>query len=428
MKSGFYIYDSRKLDKKLEKDSVDVIMTSPPYWDLKDYGTENQIGLDQKYDDYKKDVIRVLDKCYNITKKTGSMWIVVDTLKKNREMITLPFDIVSELKEYQKNTRGKNERWFLQDIIIWQKDKTLPWSHKGKVRSIFEYILFFSKDKQQYKYYIDKIRDPVNLKKWWKSHPERYNPRGKVPTEIWKFDLITQGWGEDWVKHACPFPIELVEKILLLTTKKGDVVFDPFAGSGMVLAVGDVMQRKYIGFDLNKDYRDMFYETLLPRVREKMEERKEEGLSLKKTQDELERKIIGLRKLKYAKELLRALFAEIPELKKVVRFVYVDTLDKKEMKCKIYYVFDNKLIKKDKILKKIEKLQEKKKFRRYSLQVSVNMISIQQIPSNMEGNEFYIYKGGKFQKFSAHMKGIDEYSHTMNQGFDIISNQNLSVE
>lgn len=150
---------------------------------------------------------------YNITKKTGSLWIVVDTVKHNGKLKLLPFDFAARLKK---------NGWILHDIIVWHKDKTLPWSHRGKLRNIFEYILFFTKG-EHFKYYLSDVREAENLKGWWTRYPERYSPQGKVPTRTWSVLIPRQGsWGasENWVRHFCPFPPDLVRRMVLLTTKK----------------------------------------------------------------------------------------------------------------------------------------------------------------------------------------------------------------
>src|SRR5207253_1419630 len=143
--------------------------------------------------------------------------------------------------------------WLLKDIIIWNKTRTLPWSGHGQFRRIFEYILFFAKT-SAFKYHVDRIKEPDDLKEWWVKYPERYSPKGKVPSSIWTFPIPVQGsFSRSNFRHFCPFPSSLIERILLLTTDLGDCVFDPFAGSGVVLAQAKAMGRRFIGCDVNKN-------------------------------------------------------------------------------------------------------------------------------------------------------------------------------
>jgi len=240
-------------------------------------------------------------------KDTGSLWVVIDTFRQDGKMKLLPFDLVREIE---------NE-WALQDIIIWAKDKTLPWSHKGRLRNIFEYILFFTKvDSSDFKYYIDRIKTISDLKKWWVKYPERYNPKGKTPSRlwdiplpegnIWRIPIPIQGkWGNGWVQHACPFPPELVERILLLTTDENNVVLDPFAGSGSVLAQARVMKRKAIGFDINEDFKKMYEESVYPEIEILWKTRRKELQKNDASQQLLQDTIKKLRKLKYPKDLIK---------------------------------------------------------------------------------------------------------------------------
>lgn len=133
-------FDSRELIKavRLEGRKVQTTITSPPYFDMKDYGVDGQIGFGQKNDDYLIDLQKVFSQVYDITKDNGTLWIIIDTFKRNNAVVTLPFDLVQKLKE---------TGWLLQEIIIWKKDKTVPWSSKGFMQRKFEYILFFSKNK-----------------------------------------------------------------------------------------------------------------------------------------------------------------------------------------------------------------------------------------------------------------------------------------
>jgi len=299
--------DSRDIHKKIKGKKIDVIITSPPYADLKNYGAENQIGYGQKYKDYLNDLENIFSYCSKIVKDTGSLWIIIDTYKKEGKIRLLPFDLANCLEK----------KWDIRDIIIWNKDKTLPWSNKGRLRNIFEYILFFTKtNSSDFKYYINRIKNPTELKKWWVKYPERYNPNGKTPDriwdislseeKIWKFSIPTQGkWGNGWVRHSCPFPPQLIERILLLTTDEKDVVLDPFAGSGSVLAQAQVMKRKAIGFDINPDFKKMYHEKVYPEIKRMWEIRKKELKEIKNSQIKLRDTIYKLRKLKYPKELIK---------------------------------------------------------------------------------------------------------------------------
>lgn len=245
----YFIKDARQLDSLPFKSKIDLIITSPPYFDMKDYGSKNQIGFGQTYDKYLDDLEMVFNKCFLVSKEECSLWVVVDILKKNSELKLLPFDIAQRIQK---------TGWKLRDIIIWQKDKTIPYTREGEMRNIFEYILYFTKSKQ-FKFYRERITSINDLKNWWKKYPERYSPNGKSPTNIWNFPIPLQGsWGKQYIRHFCPLPEQLIERMIELSSDINDLIFDPFAGSGAVLSTAYKLQRQYIGCDLNNSYKKMF--------------------------------------------------------------------------------------------------------------------------------------------------------------------------
>ena len=288
--------DARDILKVIPKGfKVRTTITSPPYYDMKDYNSDNQIGYGQSYDDYLSDLQSIFGDIYKITEEDGSLWIIIDTFKRNNQVVTLPFDLSDKLKEVG---------WLLQDIIIWKKDKTVPWSNNGFMQRKFEYILFFTKS-PNYKSNKDNVRvyDTDHLKRWWVKYPERYNPKGKALDEVWEFPIPVQGsWGEKYIRHFCPLPKDMVATMIQISTDEDDVILDPFAGSGTVLSQSAYMKRKYIGFELNTEYIQMFKSYIAKTFNEG---RKEYELFNSSTpQEQFEKTILELRALKYGRVLL----------------------------------------------------------------------------------------------------------------------------
>jgi hypothetical protein len=117
------------------------------------------------------------------------------------------------------------------------------------------------------KYRIDRLREFDGLKEWWVRFPERYNPNGKAPPNVWDIPIPKQGsWGDGEIAHACPLPPELVRRLILLSTDEGDVVFDPFAGSGVVVAEAERLDRRGIGTELVEKYVDEFTRIIRPEI------------------------------------------------------------------------------------------------------------------------------------------------------------------
>lgn len=394
---SYHILDSRKICDVIKKPMVDAIITSPPYWNMKNYGLDEQIGHGQDYDSYLNDLKDIFTYCSKVVKDTGSLWIIIDTIKKKGVTKLLPFDLVREIEE----------NWALQDIIIWSKDKTLPWSHKGSFRNIFEYILFFTKPGvSNYKYNIDAIKEPADLKRWWVKYPERYNPLGKTPHGLWEFSIPTQGvWGNGWVKHYCPFPPALIEQIIQLTTDEKDVVMDPFAGSGSVLAQARVMKRKAIGFDLNEDYKEMYETTVYPGIKQKWKIRKKEIARKKQFQSQLEEKINNLRTIKYPKELIkRSVKAGVSkDIISQLNSVFVIKDINESLSPEIFLVFDNK-IPEGNITSILDVVQKIPPLSKYGLKPYVKLISYADFLEKQDKikntKELYLYEKGRTHYYS----------------------------
>lgn len=333
---GFYVADSRNLDNLIgeqfdEECPIDVTITSPPYADKKNYEADEdaQIGFGQSYDAYLEELRNVFRQVYDRTAETGTLWVVVNTIKRDQRVVRLPFDIADVCENLHAidtcdacNARLTKEResgellcgecgerydpldesWRLQDIVIWDKKRARPWSREGQLRNVFEYILCFSKSESGFQFDLDSIRvaDTADFEDWWVKYPERYNPRGKVPNNIWQFTTPTQGsWGGGDIDHPAPFPTGMVDRMINLTTTPGDVVFDPFAGTANVLARAEAMGRLPLGIDLSTEYAKM-YERRLDEMSEVADDS-----SLQQKQGQLETVICKLRQLKYPRELTR---------------------------------------------------------------------------------------------------------------------------
>lgn len=279
--------DAARLLDVISPRSVDLIITSPPYFDMKQYDSKIAIGNSETYEGYLAKLGHILEMCFRATKSTGSMYVVADVFKKNGEMKLLPLDLARISEKIG---------WRLRDVVIWDKTRTLPWSRKGELRNGFEFVLFFTKS-NRYKFRIDRLRHPPeNLKSWWVKYPERYNPRGAVPRSIWVVPIPTQGsWGNGNLKHSCPFPPDLVSMMIDLSSDSGDVVLDPFAGSGSVLAVAEARGRLAIGFEVNRKYIENYRVRLRHEIIAKMHRNKPPVSSFR-----FEETVWKLRQLKYA--------------------------------------------------------------------------------------------------------------------------------
>lgn len=292
--------DARKIGETFDRRvgagvEITTSITSPPYFDLIDYGQQDhQIGHGQRYEAYLDDCRDVFQQIFDRTSSDGSLWIIADTFLDQSEspsrLRNLPFDLAAQCELIG---------WIPRDVIIWHKDKTRPWSQPGRLRNTFEYVLYFVRS-ADFKYNLDAIREPAELARWWVKYPERYNPRGRAPDNVWRYAIPSQGsWSNSAVRHACPLPPRLIDRIIRLSTDAGDIVCDPFAGSGTVVAEAERLGRMGFGTELNLTYVEAFNESvrhdLLIRAGDPDVD------SLEKKSDILSTAIKKLRALKFAR-------------------------------------------------------------------------------------------------------------------------------
>jgi DNA modification methylase len=298
----FILSDARKLRDNLLPESVDLIVTSPPYWDLIDYGTDNQIGFGQSKEEYLTDIEKVLKVCFDVLRPTGSMWLIADNYRKSGSIHLLPWEI---------GEHAKKAGWKIRDMVIWDKQYNVPWHQKGQMRNTSEFILFMTKS-DEYKYYVDRIKELDEISKWWVDFPERFNPKGKTPTNIWSFPIRRRGtWPTPAeVNHFCSLPTGLIGRIIELTTDSGDLVLDPFAGSGVVLAQAKALGRHYLGFDINPKYKRMFAKTIneVDAEWKSIQNRRQKFASAQKS---FEYSVMSLRALKFARQVTKPFFEKL---------------------------------------------------------------------------------------------------------------------
>lgn len=375
VKSQIYNIDSRKLSEVLPSGKIiQTTISSPPYFDMKNYGVDGQVGFGQTYSDYLDDITDIFIQVLDHTVDDGTLWIIVDTFKRENGIVLLPYDIADRLKE---------AGWILQNIIIWKKDKTVPWATGGFVQRKFEYILFFSKS-SKYKSYGDRTRvyDKDKLKNWWIKYPERYNPKGRALDEIWEFPIPVQGsWGNEYIRHFCPLPKEMVATMISLSTDEGDLVFDPFSGTGTVPAQAAYMKRRYIGFELNPEYVNLCNQ-YLKKTLKKGKDEYDKSLDFV-GQDNFEKEIIYLRALKFGRVLLR-------KIEEYVNFtqrfrIYVDYPVNKDGVIKVKYTLIG-AVAKDDISVFIENVTHKAPLSKFGIDADVSFSK--KLPS-ARTNEYY---------------------------------------
>ena len=302
--------DCRDIMRQWAKDGIKVqtCVTSPPYYGLRDYGHDGQIGLEETPDDYIKAMVEVFKCVWDVLEEDGTLWLnigdsysshkdckstpqsfakgtakeaapVMDKGKsrirdskvlksqglKNKDLIGIPWMLAFALRA---------DGWYLRQDIIWHKPNPMPESVKDRCTKAHEYIFLFSKKS---KYYFDNeaIKEPVKAvsiaraKSSWS--PTKLNI-GLDGAKNESFETMGNRWVKEkankrdvWVvptksykgAHFATFPPPLIEPCILAGSRVNDIVLDPFMGSGTTTMVAKQHGRRYIGCELNEDYREL---------------------------------------------------------------------------------------------------------------------------------------------------------------------------
>jgi len=286
-----YCGDSLELLKQLPNESIDCIITSPPYWALRDYKTKGQIGLEEDFNDYIRKLCDIFDEAKRVLKNEGTCWVNMgDTYYTKSGSSFLNDKIVSSKKikitgiNKANSIRGKGliksknltliplrfaiemqkRGWIIRNVIIWHKPNCMPSSVKDRFTVDFEYLFFFVKNK---KYYFNQQREPhkkESIKRaeyGWEGHREpgssfsgmnikkMCHPNGRNKRCVWK--ISTKSFKG---AHFAVYPPELIEIPIKAGCPRGGIVLDPFIGSGTTAVVCKKLSRNYLGFDINKKY------------------------------------------------------------------------------------------------------------------------------------------------------------------------------
>lgn len=228
---------------------VNTIVTSPPYNLGKKYGKYNDSKTLSEWEELINSVAKA---AYNILVPDGSFFLNVSPIpdKKSKEII--PLDAIAYFI-FKKNG------YALRNSIVWHFNNMQNCINRLSGR--WESILWFVKDIDNYQFNLDDIRIPYITKK-----DKRLTGKGRNPTDTWNFDVPESDfWYFDRVnnmtknklglsEHPCIFPTPMIERIIKMTTHKGEVVLDPFLGSGTTLVAAQNLGRIGIGCELDEKF------------------------------------------------------------------------------------------------------------------------------------------------------------------------------
>jgi len=240
------IGDSRNMEE-IEDRSIDLIITSPPYWQLKDYGVNNQIGFNDSYEAYINNLNLVWDECYRVLNNGCRLCINIGD-QFARSVYYGRYKIIPIRTEIIKfcEIRGFD----YMGAIIWQKETTMntsgggsvmgsfPYPRNGIIKIDYEFILIF--------------------KKSGKSKPvDKQLKNASVLSKKEWFEYFSGHWnfgGTKQDKHLAMFPKELPKRLIKMFSFVQDTILDPFVGSGTTSVVAKELERNSIGYEINREY------------------------------------------------------------------------------------------------------------------------------------------------------------------------------
>lgn len=250
--------------KQIERNSVQTCITSPPYWQLRDYGQKDQLGTEKTPEEFVARMVQIFREVRDVLRDDGTIWINLgDTFcggggycptapsnqagskqSTNRGVKAKPRPVPPGFKA--KDLVGipwmvamalRAEGWYLRADIIWEKSNGMPEAVKDRPTRCHEYVFLLTKN-PHYFYNAEAIKEETT---------EGANKRNK--RSVWKINQKPYAGA-----HFAVFPEELVKTCMLAGSKEGDLVLDPFVGSGTTGAVANKLKRNFIGIDLNPDY------------------------------------------------------------------------------------------------------------------------------------------------------------------------------
>lgn len=268
--------------KNLPDSCCRTCITSPPYYGLRDYGADGQIGLEDTPERYIENLVKIFREVHRVLKDDGTLWVNIGDSYTRKNLNGIPWLLAFALK---------TDGWLLRQDIIWSKPNAMPEQTTDRCTKSHEYIFLLSK---QRRYYFDAmaIKEPAvgfpgsqnpnarrrgNTKTFRGGNAYTHNraqnnsttvereSHGLIPNESGKrnrrsvWTVATRPYKG---AHFATFPEELVRPCILAGSRPGDTILDPFTGSGTVGAVAAQEGRNFIGIEINPDYCEIIRQRL----------------------------------------------------------------------------------------------------------------------------------------------------------------------
>lgn len=261
--------DAKIVMRSWDEGWIDSIVTSPPYFGQRDYGHPDQLGQESDPQQYVTRLIGIFDQAKRVLKERGTCWVVLGDKYLRGRLLGMPWRFALAMQD---------AGWLLRSDIIWHKPNAMPSAIRNRPTTDHEYIFLFAKS-SNYDYYADAIREPhvtftdQSRMKGGRRHlgvrggtPEAgknggrtnlhdgrwdqaFHPKGRNKRTVWSIPL-----SKSRATHFAVFPRQLVETCVAAASQPGEIILDPFCGSGTSLQVAKRMQRCFVGIDCNPKY------------------------------------------------------------------------------------------------------------------------------------------------------------------------------
>ena len=253
----FYQKSSHNMSE-LKEGEVQTIFTSPPYWNKRTYSEEKGLGNEKNSEEFVVNLSEHLRDCKRVLKDRGSFFLNLGDTFYNGNLQNVPHRVILKLQE---------QGWILRNTIIWSKTNPKPSSSKSNLTPSYEFIFHLVKS-MEYDYYPtpNKLSDKtkpslpprhrsVNGDYSKSVSPYLPNVNGKNMGDYWNEDIVRTSVANQKLdiegEHPAPFPNEIITLPINQTSKEGELILDPFMGSGTTGRVCDKLGRSFVGYDLS---------------------------------------------------------------------------------------------------------------------------------------------------------------------------------
>lgn len=248
-----YNQDAYTFAKTLPTNHIDCIVTSPPYWKLRDYNSPQQWGRENTIGEYVDHLVTLFAMLRPKIKNDATIWLNLGDTRLDRQACGIPWRVAHDLQA---------DGWHIRQDIIWVKPNAMPESVDDRPAGNYEHVFLISKT-PHHRFNLDPIRvqydgDRAPSRRARSGHTNKPTSA----TAAWSGDHPGRNPGSVWSipvqpfkdAHSAVMPMALAERCVLAGSSVGDVVCDPFHGSGTTAAAALKLGRRYVGTDVSEEY------------------------------------------------------------------------------------------------------------------------------------------------------------------------------